>query len=136
MVHADGVATDEEVRFMAEVLEDIPFNPDQLAVLKNDIHEPQDIKAMFEGVTDSVDQAEFFKFAHGLVHVDGEFGAEEQEILLQLQEAHVQKVNVDDLIGSVEMTFEADVPEPRIAVKKRGSGGFQGALGRFRKLFK
>lgn len=137
VVHADGIATDEEVRFMAEVLEDISFSDDQLKILKQDIYEAQDIKAMFEGVTDTLDQAEFFKFAHELVHVDGDFGTEEQAVLLQLQQAHLQTVNVDDLIGSVDMAFETDavssapVSHLKIATRKR-----EGALSKFRKLFK
>ena len=34
IVHVDDMVTEEEVHFMAEALEDIPFTPDQIAMLR------------------------------------------------------------------------------------------------------
>lgn len=110
LAHADQVVTKEEVRFMAEALEDVPFSEEQKAILKKDIKSPQDIIAMFSGVTDAQDQARFFKFAHDLVWADGDFGKAEQEILLKLQKAHIRAVSVDDLIGKVK-GIEFETPE-------------------------
>ena len=108
VAHADDVVTDEEVRFMAEALEDIPFSDEQQTILNDDVKHAQDIKVMFAGVTDVHDQASFFKFAHELVHIDGDYGAEEQEIMLKLQELHLQSADLDDLVGSVALELEHD----------------------------
>ncbi len=106
LAHADNVVTNEEVRFMAEALEDVSFSEAQKAALKEDIKTPQDIAEMFRGVSDAQDQAKFFKFAHDLVWADGDYGKAEQDIMLRLQKAHIRAVNVDDLIGKVSMELE------------------------------
>ena len=90
IVHVDDMVTEEEVHFMAEALEDIPFTPDQIAMLEEDMRTPQDVTEMFKGVTDAHDQNQFFQTARALVHIDGDYGAEEQEIMLKLQKARFE----------------------------------------------
>jgi len=106
MAHADNVVTDEEVRYMAEVMEDVPFNEEQQRILNDDIKNAKDIVEMFEGITEGIDQARFFRFAQELVWVDGDYGKEEQEIMLKLKEAHIRKTNIDDLVGKVELELD------------------------------
>ena len=108
IAHADDVVTDEEVRFMAEAMEDVPFSDEQRKVLNGDVAQAQNIEVMFAGVTDVQDQAAFFKFAHELVHIDGDYGMEEQAIMLKLKETHLQSANLDDLVGSVSLELERD----------------------------
>lgn len=108
LAHADHVVTDEEVRFMAEAMEDVPFNKEQHDQLLKDTKDPQDIEAMFSNISESRDQARFFKFAHELVHIDGDYGKEEQAIMLKLKEMHVRLTDVDDLVGDVGLEFEDD----------------------------
>lgn len=108
LAHADDVVTDEEISFMAKVMEDLPFSGEQSEMLKADAQEAQDIEKMFLGITDVQDQAAFFKFAHELVHIDGDYGAEEQAIMLRLKELHVRVANIDDLVGSVSLELETD----------------------------
>lgn len=108
LVHVDNVVTNEEVRFMAEVLEDIPVSGEQRVVLNDDSIHPKNIEEMFAGMTDMNDQAAFFKFARTLVHIDGEYGLEEQEIMLKLKKLHIKMVNVVDLIGNMDMKLEED----------------------------
>lgn len=110
IAHADGHVTEEEVRFMAEAMEDVPFSLPQAEILKQDMRTPKDIIEMFTGVTDALDQARFFKFARELVWADGVYAHEEQNILLKLQQAHINSVNVDDLIGRIEMEFAPEDP--------------------------
>ena len=106
LVHADNVVTNEEVRFMAETLEDLPLSPEQKVILEKDAREAQDIEAMFLKVTVPKDQAVFFKIAKTIAHIDGDYGAEEQGVILKLKERHLKSVNLDDLIGTVELEFE------------------------------
>lgn len=108
MAHADNVVTDEEIRYMAEVMEDIPFSEEQQKTLNDDIKNPKDIIQMFDGIKDARDQAKFFKFAQELVWVDGDYGKKEQEIMLQLIQAHVKTTNLDELIGSVNLEFDEE----------------------------
>lgn len=108
VAHVDNVITGEELRFMAEIMEDVPFTEEQRAVLNTDIKIAQDIEEMFKGVTDIKDQAAFFKYAKDLVHIDGDYGADEQRILLKLKETHIKVANLDDLIGTVRMELEEE----------------------------
>ncbi len=116
MVHVDDVVSEEEVRFMAEAFEDVPFSREQHRVLMDDAKNPQDIIEMFKGISDVQDQAVFFKIARDLVYIDGEYGPEEQEAMLKLKELHLQHGDVDDLIGRVTLELEDDADsEARIA---------------------
>lgn len=108
IVHADNVVTDAEVRFMAKVLEDIDFSPEQEAVLKDDINTPKNVEEMFAGITDRDDRAAFFNFARELVWVDGDFAAEEQDMMIRLKKLHYWNTNVDDLVGTVNLRFEEE----------------------------
>lgn len=108
LAHADDVVTNEELRFMAETLEDIPFSNAQKTVLHNDAKEEQSVEAMFKRVTDPVDQAEFFRIASQIVHIDGDFGEEEQEVMLRLKQLHLQNVDIEALVGKVDLSFEDD----------------------------
>ena len=108
LAHADDIVTDEELRFMSEVLEDIPFSDEQQAILKQDATEQQSVEVMFQRITDPVDQAEFFKFASKLAHIDGDFGDEEQEVMLRVKQIHLANVDIDELVGKVELGFDED----------------------------
>lgn len=104
--HADHKVTGEEIRFMAEVLEDNPFSTEQRDILIRDITTPQDIAAMFGKITERADQARFFRLARELVWVDGDFGKEEQELLLKLQKAQVAGTDISDMIGKTNLKLE------------------------------
>ncbi|MFK7839044.1 MAG: TerB family tellurite resistance protein [Bdellovibrionales bacterium] len=108
LAHADHVVTDEELRFMAEILEDIPFSDEQRSILQDDAKHAESIEAMFERIEDPADQAEFFKFAKKLAHIDGDYGEEEQDVILRLKKMHLSDVNVDDLVGKVDMSLQSD----------------------------
>ncbi|MCB1721439.1 MAG: TerB family tellurite resistance protein [Rhodospirillales bacterium] len=108
VAHADNVVSNEELRFMAEALDDIPFSDEQQAILNEDVKTAQDIEKMFAGITDVYDQARFFQFARELVHIDGEYGKEEQAVMLKLEEMHLKCTNLDELVGSVGLEFEDD----------------------------
>ena len=110
VAHADGVVSDEEVRFMAETLEMLPFSEEQREILSKDTRDVQDVEEMFAGITDVADQAEFFKISHKLVHVDGDYGPEEQAMMLKLKGLHVREVNLDELVGRVDLQLEDDKP--------------------------
>ncbi|PCJ99906.1 MAG: hypothetical protein COA45_03595 [Zetaproteobacteria bacterium] len=113
VAHADNIVTDEEIEFMAHVLEDIEFSDMQTTILKDDIINPKDVEEMFRGVTDKKDRKEFFEFARDLVWVDGDFGSEEQSVMVKLLQTHLGDINVDDLVGKIDLEFEDDVSPRR-----------------------
>ena len=108
LVHADNIVSDEEVRFMSEALEDINFTDEQTATLKDDALNAKDIEEMFNGITDYDDRMQFFNLARDLVMVDGEFCSDEQSIMTKLLEENIEQYNTDDLVGKVNLEFEAD----------------------------
>jgi hypothetical protein len=122
IAHADDVVTDEEKKFMDEAIRDIPFSVEQKQTLRGDIETAQDIGKMFKSITDKQDQARFFRFAQQLVWVDGDYGPEEQKIMLQLQTEHIKGTNVDELVGSVELELDDDARNwTRIPPKQRST---------------
>ncbi len=108
VAHADGIVTDEEVKFMAHILEDINFSDEQTAILKDDIVNPKSCEAMFAGITSHDDRTRFFDFARDLVWVDGNFASEEQTAMIRLMQMHFEESNVDNLVGKVSLEFEDD----------------------------
>ena len=106
MVHVDHKVREQEIRFMAEAMEDLPFNDDQMKILRDDIVKPKDIEDMFKHVESTQLEARFFKFAHQLVWIDGEYHEEEQRIMLELLRAHMHKIDFDKLIGEIDLEFE------------------------------
>ncbi len=110
VAHADNVVTDEEIAFMAHILEDINFTDEQTTLLKDDIINPKNVEDMFRGVTDQHDRKEFFGFARDLVWVDGDFGAQEQSVMIKLLQNHFEDIDFDELVGSVALEFEEDTP--------------------------
>ncbi|MCC6597966.1 MAG: TerB family tellurite resistance protein [Alphaproteobacteria bacterium] len=108
IAHADGVVSEEEVRFMAEALEDFPFSKTQRAILNEDVKHAQGIEVMFQGITDARDLAAFFKYARILVHIDGEFSESEQKIMQRLQEMRFKHADFDSLIGGADLDLELE----------------------------
>lgn len=110
IAHADNVLAPGEIEYMAKVLEEVKFSPEQTETLKDDITNPKDIDLMFAGVTDVQDRIQFFDLARNLVWADGDFGQEEQSAMIKLKRAHFLKTDVDDLIGKVTLELEDDSP--------------------------
>ncbi len=125
VAHADHVVTDEEIEFMAQILEDIQFSKEQTDILKGDIVNAKDVEDMFDGIEKEEDRIQFFEFARDLVWVDGDFGSEEQSIMIKLHQQHCQNVNIDELVGHVALELEDDdrdeINPDDIDVKKGGS---------------
>lgn len=134
VAHADNIVTDEEIAFMAHILEDIQFSEEQTSILKGDIMTPKDVELMFDGVTDSNDRTEFFDFARDLVWVDGDFALEEQSVMVKLLQTHFKDINVDDLVGNVTLEFEEDSVRP-VVENDKASGGDRGMMSVFRRRF-
>ncbi len=135
IVHADDIVTDEEVRYMAEIMEDVPFGAEQRDVLNEDVRRPQDINDMFSRITEKKDQARFFKYARQVVHVDGDYGEDEQNIMLDLIKRHVKDVELSDLVGQTDLELaDTDYPE-RLPHTAKPAAGFKSVMNEIKARF-
>ena len=137
MAHADHVVTNEERAFMYKVLTEEPLSTAQRAQLERDISAAQSIPDMFAKISDADDRSQFFYFARMLVWSDGDFGAQEQKIMLELNKAHVKMTDMDTLKSTME--FELDETEKMNLLfdHSAAEGGAQGGLlGAFYRRFR
>ncbi len=132
VAHADNVLKDEEISFMAGILDDVQFTDEQTAILKDDIINVKDTAVMFSGITDPVDRVQFFEFARDLVWIDGDFASEEQSVTISLYKQHMKDTTVDELIGKVSLEFEEE-PESRYS-RSEGKGAIS-IIESFKKRF-
>ena len=106
MAHADDVITDEERAFMNDTLNTESFSPDQISVLRSDMDIAQDPLEMFMQIEGQVDRSHFFHFARLLCWSDGNFDEQEQKIMLKLKSIHVRNVDINEMIGHVDMELD------------------------------
>lgn len=106
--HADRVVKEEEIDFMHEALDKEDFSSAQKEILESDIEQAQDTGSMFMKIAEQKDRSQFFYYARMLCWSDGDFAAQEQEIILKLESLHVRNVDFDEMISTVDMTFDED----------------------------
>ncbi len=135
MTHADGVVTTEEIDFMRNALETVPFNAVQRDLLCDDMAQVQNIFSLFEKVTEVSDQLEFFNLAHKLVYIDGDYGSDEQAILIKLQEIHNKRTDVDSLVGKIDVQLEIPPKKINKIVMRQEIKGENNLLSILQKLF-
>ncbi len=135
IAHADNVVTDEEIEFMAHIMEDIDFSEEQTATLKDDIVNPKDVEKMFQGITTADDRMQFFNFARDLVWIDGDFGSEEQGVMLKLFQTHMDDTNIDDLVGHVPLELEEDKRPVANQEKAQEKASVSSMISSFRRRF-
>ena len=137
VAHADDIVTDEEIEFIARMMEDVNFSDEQTAILKDDIVHAKNVNDMFAGITDQNDRVQFFDFARDLVWIDGDFASEEQSVMIALYQQHIKDTDVDTLVGHTKLEFDDDYgvepanEDTTITEKKRGFRKFISSLRRF-----
>ena len=110
LAHADHVVTQEERKFMNKALHEQGFSEEQKRVLRDDMETSSDIMNMFLRIEDQEDRSQFFYFARMLLWCDGDFAAQEQAILTQLQSFHNKTLDFTE-IGTVDLQLEDDEKE-------------------------
>ena len=133
--HADGVVSAEEKQFMLQALVDVPFSQEQDEILREDINIAQAVDEMFVKISNPQDQAMFFKFASRLAHIDGDYGKAEQDVMLRLKQTHLKNVDVDDLVGHVDLSFEEDEQSENTGVTAPKKKNFKELLYSYRDAF-
>lgn len=108
LAHADNKITLEERQFMQDVLSREPFTQEQKDTLRADIREAQDINALFGKITDQTDRTAFFYFARMLCWCDGDFDAQEQNIVMHLSEQNLRQTDIDSMVGHVDLELDEE----------------------------
>jgi hypothetical protein len=138
IAHADGVISDMEVQFMHDVLDKYPFSDFQRDILKNDIKDKQDIMSMFSLVSEQEHRSQFFYFARMLCWCDGDFDAQEQEIMTKLKKSHIENLDFDKMISSVNMEIDegtkSSIAEDMSQLKGNTRGFLKAFTSRFNKM--
>lgn len=106
MAHVDHVVTPEERAFLYKILAEQPFTEAQCVTLESDLENAQDVMELFQKILDQDDRSKFFRYARALVWCDGDFGEQEQRIMIALKRTHVQTIDFDQISNTME--FELD----------------------------
>lgn len=109
LAHVDGMVTEEEIHFMRDVLERVPFSALQRDQLCHDMASPQDVASLFCHIDAGKDQTDFFGYARELVHADGHYSAQEQDVLVLLKDLQLKAQEQKDLQLEAE-SLEKNVP--------------------------
>lgn len=134
MAHADEVVTIEERKYLNAILKQEPFSAAQKNLLEQDIEKPQDIAEMYLKIENQKDRSDFFYHARMLVWSDGDFGEQEQKIMMRLKHTHVRTVDFDQLIQDMDLSLDED-QKARI-VRERGHVAEDTPRGFFGKLMR
>lgn len=135
MAHADDVVTAEEKKYLHGILANEPFCAEQKRILEKDIDTPQDVANMFVKVEDQHDRSQFFYHARMLVWSDGDFGEQEQKIIMRLKQTHVRTVDFDQIIKDLDLSLDEE-QKVRIAEDRHRVLQTEHPEGFFRKLMR
>ena len=130
---ADEKVTDEEIIYLAKVLELVPFSDEQRGILRNEIREPPDITEVFLEISDQDDRANFFYYARMLACCDGEFGHREQDLITVLQSIQIKSVDFARMVETVQFSFDNE-EQKNLAMKEYKELAHKGREGVLRAL--
>lgn len=137
MAHADGVITDCERAFMENALTINNFSDFQKDILKSDMENKQDINSFFKFITDQEDRSRFFYLARILCWSDGDFDAQEQEIITRLKKTHIEDMDFDVMLKTITLELDEDKKTAlqqdarQFHTEEEQNGFFSRLLGRF-----
>ncbi len=133
MAHADEVVTAEERKYLQGILSSEPFSEEQKKILEKDMDTPQDVAEMFLKVDDQNDRSQFFYHARMLVWSDGDFGEQEQKIIMRLKQNHVRTVDFDQVIKDLDLALD---DEQKVRMVQDRDRVIDQSEGFFRKLMR
>lgn len=115
VAHADRDVTPAERQYMTEVIESLELAPQQEEILRKDIFIPGDPFVLFKKISDLQDRNDFFKFSKQMIWSDDDYSAVEKRIIVRLKEMADQSLDLEDMVGSIELELEE---EKKITVYK------------------
>ncbi|QQG37185.1 MAG: TerB family tellurite resistance protein [Micavibrio aeruginosavorus] len=135
MAHADNVVTEEERKYLRNILAEEPFSAEQKKILEEDMAQPQDIAEMFVNIEDQNDRSQFFYHARMLVWSDGDFGEQEQKIMMRLKQTHVRTVDFDQIMKNLDLSID-DEQKQKLAESRSRVLDVDPPQGFFRRLLR
>lgn len=132
MVHADGVVTPHELAFVNDYMRDIHLSEEQLEIVGEDLHTPQDVYHMFSQIEDRQDRIDFFALARALSWCDGDYDGQEKIIIEQLEKLHLGDENVKLLAESREVFGEVELCQNQWKTKSKQSESLFGFLNKLK----
>ncbi|TVQ82076.1 MAG: TerB family tellurite resistance protein [Micavibrio sp.] len=126
LVHADHKVMDEEREFFLGRFNSIPFTEEQENILKEDLDTPQEISELYAKIDCKEDRATLVYFARLLFWCDGEFHAQEEEILKHLKEKTISKLDLENVMAEVNDEVRRTMNEYDIEMESSGRGGKSG----------
>ncbi len=107
MAHADNKVTQEEVGFVENYLERIPFSRKQKNILRDDLQNPKKVGDMLSGVINPTDRADFFQFATMLAWSDNDYSIREKDLVDRLTVDQKAKRNEEELLENLRQAKTA-----------------------------
>jgi len=96
---------------MNEKITTLALSLEQKETLERDMHIAKSPESLFQLITDTKDQNDFFDLARNLIMADGEYHKSEQTIMAQLQKMQIKKTDIDKMVGHVRLELETDKPK-------------------------
>ena len=101
MAHADDKITQEEIAFVENYIERIPFSDSQKQDLRDDLERPKKVGDMLFGVTEQADRADFFQFATMIAWSDKDYDVREKDLVNRLTIDQKDQYNEQDLLKNL-----------------------------------
>lgn len=111
LAHADGQVTGDEITFLNNAMATSHLTEKQRIILQDDMENPKNIEDMFEKITIPKHRTQFFYHARLLFWSDGDFDKQEQELMARLQSLQVKTVDLEGMVGQVDLELEDTGPE-------------------------
>lgn len=111
LAHADGQVTGDEITFLNNAMATSHLTEKQRIILQDDMENPKNIEDMFEKITIPKHRTQFFYHARLLCWSDGDFDKQEQDLMARLQSLQVKTVDLEGMVGQVELELEDTGPE-------------------------
>ena len=102
IAHCDGIVSDEEISWLKDHFDKIPFSKEQLETIQNDIDNGLTINEVLPNVTHLNDRALLLHFANNLFRQDG-FEDIEKVQYEQLEQTIMCDVDLMSAVKKVEM---------------------------------
>ena len=106
LVHVDNLMHEDEVKFINEYLDRIPFSQEQKNILKTDLNSAKNVNEFYPLITDPADRSHFIYFARLLFWSDGVFQEQETKIFDTLKIKTTDKVDFVKTMKDLDKTVE------------------------------
>lgn len=132
MAHADGDVSAEERAYADALIDRMPFNAEQTAILHADLLQPQDVSDLLRYINDPKFRGQVVYFARLMAYKDGNLHPSEDELLHYLHLSVTQNLDMDAIRAQVkeEVAKELNLHDLKLDAN-RPVGGLFGLLDRF-----